>query len=117
MALKIKKNPDGSIELEGSVEEIDAYEKLHRGEVKEDKENKKKILLKENESNFDEEEIKRFIEQLQEWYEKVPVKNDEYNPWLNPWIYPDPGKPLDKFKTFSYGWFDINWCLNESKTI
>ncbi len=49
MSMKIKENPDGTKELEGTPEELAEFERRRRGEVKEDKKDKKKLLLEEAE--------------------------------------------------------------------
>ena len=46
MSMKIKENPDGSKELEGTPEELAEFEKRRRGEVKEGEKKVKKVLLR-----------------------------------------------------------------------
>jgi hypothetical protein len=45
MSMKIKENPDGTKELEGTPEELAEFERRRRGDVNEDKKDKKKVLL------------------------------------------------------------------------
>jgi hypothetical protein len=108
--MKIKENPDGSKELEGTAEELAEFEKRRRGEVKEDKKDKKKVLLKDTQ-DFGELIGKIVSDQLDKRQIKIvnlphtcpitlPARTNPHET-IEPWIVPYQTIPI-KIEPWKY---------------
>lgn len=108
MSMKIKENPDGTKELEGTPEELAEFERRRRGEVKEDKKDKKKLLL-EGTEDFAEIIRKVVSEELDKRpHTTITIPQETKSPWdfpVLPQIHPSPIMPwVSPNITWGGGW-------------